>query len=663
MKKRVKRITAIIITFSLFFSLVPFVSGDDNDYTNAVIDNFEKSFEESVYFDDICSDRFYYERFYDNMNELNWAEKGVTWCTYSLLDKKINKDAYVYCLSNLLAMMQTSIAEMSYNQVQNSQSENSDENRTKLALQMLFLNKEAADLFEDVTGMMQNVISINDEVEKGTEQMIAVYSSIAIYEKQYTILKSIKNNTSNKKLKSACDEVMEMCAGQCVYISEKCVADSIGFVGKISKGAWESFYEVYAKEINQGFVSWLRGRMSSETSEKVLRMLKVGQGFLQKVAYFKTGLDIGSGIMNLFVGDRVECFREQTILAEIADTLTASLIKTKDKAQSGSDERRYLRIQDFVALAEALIYTHTRGEFCSVQSRKQEELDRWAEDYYESLCPIMEEYSDIVSGILVNVTNGNVLENVLEALDGIESVHMSQTTSSDYEVMGSRVNMDMRLETDVDIENMITHAIMKAQGAGIDVDTEMYARIYDGVCDIYMSTAGMWLKQTGISAGDMYKLGSGFDGMDGIRFYLNNLKDVYVEESENKYTITGVIGSEATEEALRRGGMESMMNQLDSNDSLSDGEIREMFSNLSALKLSVVVNKETFLPGQMVFDMKDTIESLYSNINNIGAKYGEEISYSINENKGTVNFSNYNTVPKIVIPDSALNGRAYVIIQ
>lgn len=260
---------------------------------------------------------------------------------------------------------------------------------------------------------------------------------------------------------------------------------------------------------------------------------------------------------------------------------------------------------------------------------------------------------------------GDLLEKINVALDNVKSVHLSQNTTSDYTVMGSKVNMGISLESDVNLTNGIMHTNMTTKYGGRNIANEIYIRTSGNTSDIYMSTSGMWVKQTGISASDLYKLGSGFEGVDGIKFYLNSMENVYLESDsdEQNHIISGVIGSKATEEALKKAGLSTIIDQLDDNDEISKSDIQSMLSNLAPMKVTFLISKDTFLPTQMTIDMKDTTESIYSNMKSIAAKYGESISYSISTNKAVTDFSKYNGLSEIFIPDEAVNGTDYKIIK
>jgi len=260
---------------------------------------------------------------------------------------------------------------------------------------------------------------------------------------------------------------------------------------------------------------------------------------------------------------------------------------------------------------------------------------------------------------------GEILEKVNSALDSVKSVHLSQNTTSNYTVMGSKVNMGISLESDINLTNGIMHTNMITKYGGRNINNDIYIKTSGSTSDIYMSTSGMWVKQTGISASDLYKLGSGFEGIDGIKFYLNSMENVYLESDsdEQNHIISGVIGSKATEEALKKAGLSTLIDQLDDSDEISKSDIQNMLSNLAPMKVTFLISKDTFLPAQMTIDMKDTTESIYSNMKSIAAKYGESISYSISTNKAVTDFTKYNGLSEIFIPEEAFNGTDYKIVK
>ncbi len=260
---------------------------------------------------------------------------------------------------------------------------------------------------------------------------------------------------------------------------------------------------------------------------------------------------------------------------------------------------------------------------------------------------------------------GEVLEKINTALDGIKSLHLSQSTSSNYSVMGSSVNMSVGLESDINITNGIMRCDMSTKYGGRTINNQIYIKTNGNTSDIYMHTSGTWVKQVGVNINDLYKLGSGFEGLDGIKFYLNSMENAYIESDsdEKNHIISGEIGSADTEEALKKSGLSALIDQLDDSDEISDADIQSMFNNLSPMKFVFYIDKTTMLPSKMIIDMKDTTDSIYRNIKAIAAKAGENLTYSISENSATTYFSKYNGLSEIFIPEEAANGMDYKIVR
>jgi len=662
MKTSFKRIISLIIVCSTLCSLFPVATAEkvDESFKDAVIENFEKSFDESEYFYILTSDKFYYEQFYDEMGNINLAKKFVTWATYSLLDKKLDKDAYVGYLVNLISMMQNDLSEISYNQSQYNQSSDTLKNITSLTLDILFANENAEDLFELSTRGINTTINISDELSLSSEQLNLIKYAVANYENQYVVLEAIKNNTTDKNLQKACTEVQEMCAYQCIYISDQCRKEQIDLFTSAGKAVWMQYGDVWAAKINSGFVSWLRSKMSSEASETVLKNLMHIEKFAGYLGYVDIGFTIGAGIMKIFVGDRVELYREQTALAIISDALTDELLNTKSKAMSGSTDERYENIKKYVALANALIYTHSRGEYCHVQSLKKGEHKKISMDYYEiSLCPELESYSQDVASILAG-PNNDIIPKSIKALDNVESVHLSQGIVSNYSVMGSTINSINTFESDINVTQGLSYTHMITTLGKNTFSNDIYIKSDGSIIDIYMYTNNIWIKQKGIPANDLYKFGGNLDGIEGIKFYLNSMEDITVDATdENNYKVSGEISSKDIEAALERT-MGTLMRDI---EDLNASDIQGMLNNLSPMKITVLIDKNTYLPVQMDIDLTDTTDSLYRNIKNIASKHGEHLTYNITTNKISSAFNQYNNLSEIFIPDEAINGQDFTIIE
>ena len=258
-----------------------------------------------------------------------------------------------------------------------------------------------------------------------------------------------------------------------------------------------------------------------------------------------------------------------------------------------------------------------------------------------------------------------MLDKADKALDDIKSVHLSSETISGYSVMGTDVDINMDMEIDIDIENGLMYGDMTADYNGINNNSSIYMKTTGNKSDLYMGQSGMWMKQTGIEKDDIYKLGYSFEGVEGMQFYLRSMEDLNLDSDSDKenYIVSGIIGSKSSEEALEKAGFLTVINQLDSGNFMSDSEKKDLISNVSPIKATFYIDKKTFLPSKIIMDMKETTESIYSNMNDIVAKYGTSLDYSITKNEGITTFSQYDSVSEITIPDEAMNGIEYQIIQ
>jgi hypothetical protein len=259
-----------------------------------------------------------------------------------------------------------------------------------------------------------------------------------------------------------------------------------------------------------------------------------------------------------------------------------------------------------------------------------------------------------------------LIKNVNSALDGVDSLHTFAKTNSDLSVDGHRISVNTTMKSDVNYAEGINHCVVTTEYDSTSVTNDMYIKTNQDMSDIYMQSSGIWVKQN-VSNDKLYKLGKGVDGRDGIKFYLNAMDNVYMEETtldeKSVYLLSGSISSENTEEIFKLVGMDSIMDSLMSED-IDEETIKGWFSSLNPIVVTFYIDKETYLPIKLDLDMTSMTDSVIGKIADWWKKeYSEKVSYKIYTNSATLNFSEYNSVESITIPSDAYNGRDYKIIR
>ncbi len=259
------------------------------------------------------------------------------------------------------------------------------------------------------------------------------------------------------------------------------------------------------------------------------------------------------------------------------------------------------------------------------------------------------------------ISANKVLEESIAALEKADSLHLSQETSSSYTISNNSVKLSTSVESDIDIKNGLLSHDMKTNQNGQEVNMQMYVESQNSKSNIYMSSNNVWLKQTGIDSSDIYRLGSGLNGIEHIQFYLKAIEASYLdsESDEDNYIISGIIPSDDSEEILEKNGFLTIIEQLDSSGELSDSDRQSLISNLAPIDLVIYINKDTMLLSKLEFDITKLTDSIYKNLNKIA---GGIFAYTISENKGIIMFSDYNDISDIIIPNEALSGTEYKLV-
>lgn len=259
---------------------------------------------------------------------------------------------------------------------------------------------------------------------------------------------------------------------------------------------------------------------------------------------------------------------------------------------------------------------------------------------------------------------GELIDKIISSLDGVESYHLASRMENSVNYNDMVMNMDC----DIDLKNDTSYMNVYSKSNGKDVNIETYVRGSLDDFDIFISANGMWLKQSGIKANDLNKLANGFEmGFEGIEFELNSMENIYVdsESDEQNYIITGIITSDNIKTFLEKGGFSAALEMIDEDDVIDDEDVQNILSNLSPVKLTYYVDKETFLPASCTTDMTDFYNSMIENMKKTAyEKYGEDVGdIECFVFKTTSTFSNYNNISEIIIPDEALNGSEYKFFE
>jgi len=388
-----KRIISILLCVVMLCSILPAgVFAEEGtyillyDYERQVARNFDNSFKESDYFHELTTHNHYYMQWASNIKNLDIYQYAITQATDHLLKNELTKDDYVKYLMNLMSMLEADFADSVVAQAEFKVKQNLGMISGELLMTALFMDDDIKKQYSEVYSLVKKWLGFSEKVIKDTTQLAAMALECSSYENRLTVLNAIKDNTSDQNLKSAADELIQMYTYQLMYFVDQYSEIILEKEREVLKKAIDESIECFdlnepfkkikgyvLRETNSAFVLWLREKFGSEMSEKILGQIAKCVAVKNLLPYVTIGLEIGSAFMKIWVGDQAELFKEMRATVEIRQALVKAFEASRFYAKSGDYETRYAKIEQYVAIGRALVYTHLRGEFCNIQSRTAKE--------------------------------------------------------------------------------------------------------------------------------------------------------------------------------------------------------------------------------------------------------------------------------------------------
>jgi len=256
-----------------------------------------------------------------------------------------------------------------------------------------------------------------------------------------------------------------------------------------------------------------------------------------------------------------------------------------------------------------------------------------------------------------------IIDSVIEAVNGVESLYLESKTDSSMSVMGNRVDSSSTAICEVDVKDKVQHVIISMTASGEKMDTECYVKENASGADAYLKANGTWLKQTGIPYDKVNELGLSTDSYNLMVMYLELLK----EKSEIKektvdgkecYVISGEIDA-GEEELLKKAGLGNTLQQL-VQSGMTSSEIDEIISNVEEMEIIISVDKESLLPVKMKIDITEVTQNIMDGLAKVLGETGE---IKVEKNVAVSKYSRYNEMDEITIPEEVLNAEEVVLYQ
>lgn len=441
--KRYIRITAVILSLSLAFSVLSLGEGAEDEYEAAyrqkVSERYEESFSYSTYYQEITDENgYYYKKWADNIDNKSGATKAYLWCVNQLLDKKLNTQSYIDYLSTILVMMENDFSKSTGAQVAYTAKMSMLDYETGVSLMSFsdLILEENTEWIADVYSILEaeaKIVDItNTHIENDYQLALAAGASV-LYEQKLQVLRAIINNTDNKLLKEAAEDVIEISRLQLICTMDQIATEVAPEYINASKSLMSLAFpkDVLPKlseTVANKFAQWLKANVSKKAGNILSSAVSVASKY---ASTFSAGFSIGAGMMKVFVGDQAELFREMTALDSISDALISAVKDTKEAADKASDLYKYEKISDYVVLTKTLMLVHLRGEYCNVESRSGDKRLN-ADRYFSFFSGDLQQDYWLVSDILGDFK----IYKVADGTDGELSPYLVRAKTADSDSYG-----------------------------------------------------------------------------------------------------------------------------------------------------------------------------------------------------------------------------------
>ena len=241
-----------------------------------------------------------------------------------------------------------------------------------------------------------------------------------------------------------------------------------------------------------------------------------------------------------------------------------------------------------------------------------------------------------------------VLAKAIDAIDNISSFRMKVENSADITIMGRTETISVTGDAEFDVKGGLGFVDMNAKSGPLEMNTKGYIEIDGRVATVYAGLNGMWIRQS-VPVVQLDSYGMGYNGVEGLKFYLRSFETEEMSNSGGEYLIKGHIVPEKTVEVLSGMGAGTQITASGINaDFVSD-----MLDELKKIKISFRVDAGTFFVKKIEIDASDALNAIYDHIKTLATN--DSVSMRVERNTAYVEYYDYNTPINIVIPDEVKN--------
>ncbi|HCT92590.1 MAG TPA: hypothetical protein DF613_14605 [Lachnospiraceae bacterium] len=220
------------------------------------------------------------------------------------------------------------------------------------------------------------------------------------------------------------------------------------------------------------------------------------------------------------------------------------------------------------------------------------------------------------------------------------NMKMDMNIATSVEGFDMDMNMAMDMDTEITVEPARVHGngklSMDVMGQNIDMDMEMYSLQEDGKNLSYINIYDTWIKQ---ETEDMTATMEAytFKDIQELSQSLELAGETQTENNKECYVLSGNISGDAI-----KGMLDTVLSNMDSTGLDMDTDV---FAS-TRLDYRLFIDKNDKYPVKMTMDLKDLMESAMN-------ASQDEVDFTCDGCDLTYDFTAFNTVPSIELPDEA----------
>lgn len=257
---------------------------------------------------------------------------------------------------------------------------------------------------------------------------------------------------------------------------------------------------------------------------------------------------------------------------------------------------------------------------------------------------------------LTNVDVKDLGMKSVGALEKIKSVHISQTVDMSATLGHMDAEINVNMESDVDVAGNKMHSKGTANSNGLSIDMEMYIEEDGNDASVYVNANNSsWMKQS-IPVSMLKADPSYNDYYESAVFLMNALQGANKSDTTHMgkaaIKVTGVLDTEDPEGIMKSSGISTS-----GTTGITTAQFQQMLTGLAPVQITAYIEKSTGLPLQIDMDMTDFMNSLYVNLGKISPS-GQSVAATVHHAKASMIFTDYNNTSADVPNDvkDAING-------